>query len=193
MATEPDHVALRRESDRVRLDLSLDTVLGLLGEVHLVGSAALGLMVRRDLDLTVVCERLDVATLFDAARPLIAHPHVRRLSFVNDTGAWNVDPDYPDGLYWGIDYRVDDRAWNIDIWFVDDPDRQPDLRHVREIPAKLTDETRSAILTIKQACQAEPHQRVRSHDIYVAVLDHGIRTPEDFDQHRSAGATPETA
>jgi hypothetical protein len=183
--TEPDHVTLRREADRVRLDLTLDSVLGRLGEVHLVGSAALDLMVRRDLDLTVICDRLDVVTLFDAARPLAAHPNVRRLSFVNDTGPWNVDPSYPDGIYWGIDCRVDGRAWNIDIWFVDEPDRQPDLRHVRELPARLTDETRSAILAIKRACHAEPHERVPSHEIYTAVLDRGIRTPDDFDRYRA--------
>jgi hypothetical protein len=29
----------------------------------------------------------------------------------------------------------------VDIWFVDDPDRQPDLAHARDLPKRLTAET----------------------------------------------------
>ena len=52
----------------VRADLALDDVLGALGEPHLVGSAALGLMVWPDLDITVVCDALDVAGARTARR-----------------------------------------------------------------------------------------------------------------------------
>ena len=80
---------LQREADRVRIDLELDRLCTSLGEVHLVGSAALGLMVRRDLDITVVCPTLDVAALFDIGGDLARHPRVRQLQFRNDTGGWN--------------------------------------------------------------------------------------------------------
>ena len=127
----------------MRADLALDDVLAALGEPHLVGSAALGLMVWPDLDVTVVCDSLDVAALHVAAADLVRHPRVRQLTFRNDAGPWNTQPDtYPDGIYWGIDYRDGRRTWNIDIWFVVDADRQPDLRHVRDLPARLTPETR---------------------------------------------------
>jgi hypothetical protein len=50
---------------------------------------------------------------------------------------------------------------------VDDPDRQPDLAHVRDLPKRLTAETRAAILVVKEAWAGRPEYRrdVRSWDI----------------------------
>ena len=179
----PDELAAA--AAEVRADLALDEVLGAIGEPHLVGSAALGLMVWPDLDMTVVCGDLDVGALYLAATDLVVHPRVRQLTFRNDSGTWLTDPErYPDGVYWGIDYRDGARNWNVDIWFVTDADRQPDLRHVRELGARLTPETRGAILAIKRAWVDRPEYRrsVTSFDIYSAVLDRGVRTPEEFEQ-----------
>jgi hypothetical protein len=180
---------LAAAADEVRADLALDDVLAALGAPHLVGSAALGLMVWPDLDVTVVCDTLDVAALHAAAGDLVRHPRVRQLTFRNDTGPWNTQPDrYPDGVYWGIDYRDGRRTWNIDVWFVVDADRQPDLRHVRDLPARLTPATRDAILAIKRAWVGRPEygRAVTSYDIYTGVLDRGIRTPEEFARSRRA-------
>ena len=176
---------LAAAADAVRADLALDDVLALLGEPHLVGSAALGLMVWPDLDITVVCDTLDIAALCRVAVDLVSHPRVRQLTFRNDSGPWNTHPEsYPDGVYWGIDYRDGHRSWKIDVWFVADADRQPDLRHIREFGPRLTPETRSAILDIKQAWVKRPEygDSVRSVDIYTAVLDRGVRTPEEFER-----------
>ena len=104
MVSTPEELA--EAAAVVRADLELDDVLGALGEPHLVGSAALGLMVWPDLDMTVVCDALDVAALHRAAVDLVSHPRVRQLTFRNDSGTWNSHPEkYPDGVYWGIDYR----------------------------------------------------------------------------------------
>lgn len=181
--------ALAAAAATVRADLVLDDVLAALGEPHLVGSAALGLMVRPDLDITVVCDALDVAALCRAAANLVSHPRVRQLTIRNDSGHWNGEPEkYPDGVYWGIDYRDGSRNWNLDIWFVVDADRQPDLRHVRQLARRLTPETRSAILDIKRAWVERPEYggAVTSFDIYTAVLDRGIRTPDEFERSLQA-------
>lgn len=185
-ALERRQVDLQREADTVSADLDLFALLGRVGTPVQVGSVALGLMVWRDLDITVICDALDVDAVFGLGRELAAHPSVRQLQFRNDTGRWNRDAAYPDGLYWGIDYRTaggDD--WKVDIWFVDEPDRQPDLAHVESLPRRLTDETRRAILRIKDAWVRLPAYRssVRSVDIYEAVLDHAVRTPREFQDH----------
>jgi hypothetical protein len=39
---------------------------------------------------------------------LATHPRIRQVVSRNDTGKWNTDPAYPDGLYLGLSYR--DRA-----------------------------------------------------------------------------------
>jgi hypothetical protein len=175
---------LQAEAATVRQDLGLDQRLSTLGEVVPVGSAALGLMVWRDLDLTVVCRRLDAGAVAGAGASLVGHPRVREVRFIDDTGDWNTDPTYPDGLYLGLQCRsLAGEMWKVDIWFVDDPNRQPDLAHARDLPRRLTAETRVAILGVKDAWAGRPEYRreVRSWDIYTAVLDHGVRTPAQFE------------
>ncbi|MDX6205545.1 MAG: hypothetical protein QOF39_1602 [Frankiales bacterium] len=176
--------ALQREADEVVLDLGLDPLLGELGKPVRVGSSALGLMSWRDLDVTVVCPSLSTGRVLAVVPRLAAHPRVRELTFRNDTGVWNTDPAYPDGLYLGLGYRTAaGAAWNVDLWFVDEPDRQPDLDHLRVLPPRLTDAARLTILAIKQAWA---HQAgYRSIDVYTAVLDDGVQTPEDFETWRA--------
>ncbi|MEO6571860.1 MAG: hypothetical protein ABIO83_09970 [Ilumatobacteraceae bacterium] len=190
MHLDPD---LEADAEVVRADLGLDSLLGLIGESHVVGSAALGLMVWPDIDITVVCDELVPVELYRAAESLVAHPRVRQITIRNDAGPWNNDPDtYPDGIYWGIDYRNERRNWNLDIWFVTDAERQPDLRHLRELGPRITDETRTAILEIKHAWFGRPEYgtTVTSFGIYTAVLDDGVRSPAEFDQHLRRRTAP---
>ncbi|MFE6667330.1 hypothetical protein ACFVFH_27670 [Streptomyces sp. NPDC057697] len=184
--------ALRTAADAVGADLRLDERLSTVGRPVRVGSYALGLMVRRDLDVTVICPKLDPQTLEAVAgigARLAQHQRVRQVRFRDDTGAWNTDPEYPDGLYLGVDCRSvrGHEEWNLDIWFVDEPDRQPDLAHLRTLPPRLTPDTRAAILGIKQswADRAEYGSAVKSVDVYRAVLNDGVRTPQQFDEWRS--------
>jgi hypothetical protein len=74
------------------------------------------------------------------------------------------------------------RAWKLDLWFVDDPARQPDLAHLRTLPGRLTDDARLAILRIKTLWSTRPEygKSVRSWDIYTAVLDHQVHDAEEF-------------
>jgi hypothetical protein len=180
---------LQAEAGTVSSDLRLDELLPAVGDPVLVGSAALGLMVRRDLDITVVCGALDAATVEAVAQmgaSFAVHPHVRQVQFRDDTGRWNTDPTtYPDGVYLGLRYRAPQgHDWTLDIWFVDEPERQPDLAHVRAMPARLTPDARTAILQIKDVWADRPEygSSVRSYDVYRSVLDDGVRTPEQFDE-----------
>ncbi|MFF8955649.1 hypothetical protein [Streptomyces sp. NPDC014894] len=177
---------LQREADAVADDLGLARLLPPHGRVVRVGSAALGLMVAADLDLTVVCPRLDESvkrSVTAVGATLGVHERVRQVTFRDDTGEWNTDPAYPDGLYLNVAYRAaGGQDWTLDIWFVDEPDRQPDLAHVRELPPRLTDAHRADILAIKQALSERPaDRRPPSYEVYRAVLDHGIGDPAAFD------------
>jgi hypothetical protein len=174
---------LQTEATSVRADLHLDEYLSAHGTVVPVGSAALGLTVWRDLDLTVICPTLDAERVAMTGARITAHRQVREVRFRNDTGDWNTDRTYPDGLYLGVQcHSTAGNTWSIDIWFVDEPDRQPDLAHVRELPQRLTEDARQAILLVKDAWAGRPEYRrqVTSWHIYTAVLDHGVRTPTEF-------------
>jgi hypothetical protein len=187
---------LQAEARAVSLDLLLDERLSALGTPTWVGSAALGLMVRRDLDITVTCPALGISVTEAVARlgaGLAVHPRVHQVEFRDDTGHWNNDPAYPDGLYLRVEYRSpngDD--WTLDLWFVDEPERQPDLADLRLMTPRLTPETRIAILQIKEAWadREEYGETVKSVDVYRSVLDDGVRTPEEFSRWCSTRRRP---
>jgi hypothetical protein len=176
--------ALQTEAEGVRAQLGLAQVLGAVGDPVPVGSAALGLMAWRDIDLTVVCPSLDQGPVIAVAAKLAVHPDVKSVEYRDDSGRWNRKPEkYPDGLYIGLQYHPAAQSeWKLDLWFVDDPARQPDLAHLRTLPERLTDDVRLAILRIKTMWSARPQYgvSVRSWDIYTAVLDHGVRDTDEF-------------
>jgi hypothetical protein len=130
----------------------------------------------------VICPKLDAEAVARTGAELAGHPRVREVRFIDDTGDWNTDPTYPDGLYLGLQCRSPvGEVWKVDIWFVADPDRQPDLTHARDLPRRLTAETRAAILVVKDAWAGRPEygRDVRSWDIYTAVVDHGCGLPRN--------------
>ncbi|MGW9116887.1 hypothetical protein ACWGRV_09630 [Streptomyces sp. NPDC055663] len=56
----------------------------------------------------MICPRLGPRALEAVAgigARLTRHPRVRQVRFRNDTGGWNTDPGYPDGLHLGVDCR----------------------------------------------------------------------------------------
>lgn len=186
--------ALQTESNAVVDALGLNQSLAAVGEPVRVGGSALGLLVKRDIDITVVCPDLGKAVheaVVGIGAELARHHRVERVLFRNDTGDWNTDADYPDGFYLGVGCRSaagDD--WNLDIWFVDEPERQPDLQHIRSMPARLSPEIRTAIIEIKKAYLGRPEygKSVNGFEIYRAVVDGGVRTPEEFELHRGEGS-----
>ena len=146
----------------------------------------MGLMVRRDVDITIVCPELD-ATLLEAftgvaARLMRNTAAVESVRFRNDSDTWNKEPErYPDGLYLGLTVRAASKAlWTFDIWAVDQPARQPDLAHLETLLPRLTDAHRRTILAIKHVLAQRP-QHPPSALVYEAVVDDGIRTLEEFD------------
>ena len=183
-------IQLQAEADEVFRALLLDELLGSIGQPYRVGSSAMGLMVRRDIDITVVCPSLDARALaaFAAigARLMQMPAIVGSVRFRNDTGAWNLEPEkYPDGLYLGLTVRAANGSiWTLDIWLVDQPERQPDLAHLETLLPRLTDAHRMTILRIKQVLAARPKdsESVPSALVYEAVVDHGIQTIEQFDR-----------
>ena len=174
--------ALQAAADDVVADLGLMRILEAIGQPIRTGSAALGLRVACDIDMTTLCPSLDATAIFTAATPLAGHPRVQRMLFRNDTGRWNTDAAYPDGLYWMVQYVAADRIpWNLDLWFLREGTTQFDLEHVQTLPRRLTTETRATILRMKQALVEDPPaERIPSYAIYAAVLDDHVATLEDF-------------
>ena len=83
--------------------------------------------------------------------------------------------------------------WKIDVslWSPESPPGP--LAHAEELQRRLTDETRLAILWIKDAWHRSPSypDRVGGTDVYEAVLEHGVRTPEQFGRYLLRRGLPE--
>jgi hypothetical protein len=173
------------EAARVMDDLDVMALLARVGRPVHTGSSALGLLVGRDIDVTTLCPSLDLTPVFEVGHALATHRRVRRLTFRNDTGAWNTEPEYPDGLYWLVDYVAEDgEPWTLDLWLIPEGTTQYDLEHMRTLPARLDAPHRATILRIKEARQGRPElPRLPSYRIYEAVLDHGVRTPAEFEAY----------
>ena len=191
-----DQRLLQEEADRVVELLQLEALLSNIGKPIRVGSSAMGLMVRRDIDITVVCKDLSSEThaAFSqvGAKLMLMGRHVVSVRFRNDTGAWNADPaSYPDGLYLGVSARANDGIdWTLDIWAVDQPERQPDLNHLRTLLPRLDDDLRGTILLIKKALAAEKpdssERNIPSAYVYDAALEHGVGSVEQFKEWLAA-------
>jgi len=171
---------LRSEADRL-LSSGLREILADYGEVHIIGSYALRLMVWRDLDIHIVRTRIDKSSFFDLGARIASLLKPPRMHYRDETIA--ATPGLPNGLYWGV-YLGDERAgaWKIDIW-VSEPEVFETIRVYGErLGTRMSESARSIILQIKSACWRHPEYRrgFSSSDIYAAVLDYDVVDIESF-------------
>lgn len=184
---------LQDESQRVLEELNLLTLLSQAGVVRQVGSSVLGLMVWRDIDLAVSSPGLDSECVWETMQPLCTHPQVRRIRYLNESGSYNpTDLLIDERYYFGVYYdTATGHEWKIDVSFWLVPGIHPELVH-EAVEQQLTPETRLAILWIKDVWYQLPTYRneVYSTDIYDAVLQHGVRTPGEFDNYLAERGKP---
>ncbi len=176
-------VLFEHEAKRRRNGLEILAELDLLnrwkpfGEPVLVGALSYGLAVAPDIDLEIYCpDDPRIEDGFEVLRACALNPHVRAARFGNHL-------DEPDqGYYWQLRYRADDGTlWKVDMWSVRHDHPGPTSRDMVEpMNRTLTDETRAAILTIKEAVLAQPVLNCPSIHIYQAVLQAGVRTLPEF-------------
>lgn len=166
-------------------ELDLQATLADVGTVLLAGSYVSGLMSWPDLDV-MVCAGREFASS-DVLRLLqrfVERPGVVGFDYRDECG-----PRSPTGTERDERYHVvinlarDDRRWRIDltIW-LNDP--HPNITAWHEaLRNTVTAEQRSAILWIKDVWHRLPSypDRVGGWEIYHAVLDDGIRSPQQFD------------
>ena len=141
------------------------------------GSYKYGLMCWRDLDVYVFDPKQDLRKCFDVGYEVTQRLSAKKSRFTNNVGS------EPNGFYWGIKLG-DERqgAWKIDLWFLDERGFVNHKKYCTDLIARLTPETRSAILEIKEAYwqRREYRDTITSDMIYRAVLNKGVRTVSEF-------------
>jgi len=178
--------ALQAEASRVIDELDLMRALARGGHPEQIGSSVSGLMVWRDLDVAVVSPGLAVDRAWDIMRPIITRPSITRVSYSNESGHLNSSGrPHDDRHYFVIHHETASRDdWKIDItcWLTEGPREQ----RARALAlSRLPREMRVCILWLKDIWHRLPSYpyQVGGTDIYDAVLEHGVRTPDEFDAY----------
>ena len=171
--------ALQEEALRFASELGIAESLGRLGRVIPVGSVVTGLMVWRDVDFTVDAPGVAAAEVWDAVSPLLAR--CQSLNYTDETGD-RVAETAPYERHYFV-FRIDGWKLDVTVWTSGAPEGVE--RYQRELPERLDGETRLAILRLKDAWHTRPEypEVVGGFEIYEAVLVHGVRTPEQLEQH----------
>jgi hypothetical protein len=174
---------LRAEADAL-LASGLRAALESYGEIHVVGSYALQLMVWRDLDIHIVRPDLQPRPFFELGGKLAQLLKPAKMHYRDELVMQT--PDLPSGLYWGI-YLGDERedAWKIDIWATDEEGFKSATRHDAWLRPALTDDVRTRILRVKSAVWQDPRYRksFSSLDVYRAVIENGVGDVEAFHRY----------
>ena len=186
--------ALQAEAQQLIVHLDLFSILSHAGKPEHIGSSVSGLMVWRDLDFNVLCPHRSLRTVFETMQPLLTNPRVIKLHYSNESEGHAPAELHGDERYYFVTYYETEAGhqWKIDIsfWLSDEPRTQ--LAHLEYLSQHLTEETRLAILWIKDIWQHLPSYpyQIGGTDMYDAVLEHGVRTPSQFKAYLLARGLP---
>lgn len=167
----------RQQAQAILDDLCLLEKWRRFGRPVLVGAVSFDLAVAPDIDMEVYCPELRIEHGFQVLAECALNPRVTAAQFLNALSS----PDK--ALYWQLRYRTDDVEWKIDMWSAPrDYDLPRGENFVQPMKESLTDETRRAILALKEARAEGRLPTLLSIDLYRAVLDGGVRTVSEM-QH----------
>lgn len=172
-------------------DLALVDNLENAGDVYFVGGLALNLMIKRDIDLIILMDKLCKEEVYNSVDILKRHPRISAMVFrsrLAESDVLNrrfyVHAGYVDkqNNSWTIDLAF----WHKDSW---DPGKTRDLcTRLNYLKNNITPKMRAAILNIKfqlQALQKEGRQNtITGNMIYDAVLHHHVNDLKQFLAHR---------
>jgi hypothetical protein len=175
---------LQAEAHAVLAHLDLPAHLGRLGPFEHIGSSASGLLVYRDLDVCVRGTDPTTAEVFEALHPVITHRGIHEVVYRDETGPRSPTGRASDQRHYAV-LRYQHRTghlWKIDITVWINPMARPHLTEVERLKREATGAKRDAILWIKDVWhqRAEYGDTIGGTDIYTAVLDDGVRTPDGF-------------
>lgn len=177
--------ALQAEASEVLASLDLATTLADAGPVLLTGSYVSGLMCWPDLDVMVhVGAGFTPRDVLRSLQRIVDHPGVVGFAYRDERG-----PRSPTGTTRDERYHVpialsrNDRTWQIDLTlWLNDPHANLTAWH-ESLRERITVEQRGAVLRIKDVWHRLPSypDQISGMQIYTAVLDDGVRTPQQFD------------
>ncbi len=173
-------VSLRNEADAMLKQTGLGGIITKAG-YHPVGSYVMQTMVWRDLDFEREIDDPTWEEHWRLGKELADNGHVWKFSGVD--AYRDLRNPGEKGFYWGVqfDYPHGGPIWKIDLWSA----RRGEFESLDKRAlwmSRLTEESRSNILEIKNAIWEHPDYRktLLSVHVYEAVLENGIQGIESF-------------
>lgn len=149
-------------------------------EINLVGSLNMGLFMKhRDVDFHIYTPTLDIANSFKAMAKLAENPSVKKIEYTNliDTEECCIE--------WHAWYLSrENELWQLDMIHILKGSRYDGYfeRMAERIKAVLTDETKNAILKLKN--ETPETEKIMGIEYYQAVIRDGVRSYPEFTEWR---------
>ena len=177
------HQALSDELQALLIQDGLLAVIQKFGLAAVGGSAALGLLVRRDVDVSVrLKDDMDTATFFAIGAAITKQFLVQKASYSNHfIRNW---PGFDHGLYWGIQLKHQGVVWKLDLWGYGAAQFDAHRRRHVLLSQDLGKLERAAILRLKDDLHDGEGYRYRATgpDLYTAMIAGGVRDAAQFEQ-----------
>ena len=164
---------IKEQADAIIQDRGLHSMLTRFGDAHYTGSYTLDLMLKKDLDISLVSPELSLKSFFELGHELaiLLRPH--SIHYRN-TRIKPIAFRPPEALYWAIVFE----DWNIDLWVVPESYYRESERYISDIKEALTQERRKCILNIKSLALQDGiyGKTFGSRELYQAVCFENINS-----------------
>lgn len=168
----------KETADYLLHDCGLLAELTKYGKVHPIGSYRMDMMAWNDLDLDVENDGMSLEKLH------------RLTSFILEKfqPVWyeakeEIAPDGKTVWFHGFETMITGQLWNVDIWFFDKKKIEAATDYCDSIVRQTTPEQKRQIVAIKEELIRRGMYSFETYcsiDVYRAVTELGITTPEQF-------------
>jgi hypothetical protein len=176
--------ALQAEAREVLAELSLATLFADIGPLLVTGSFVSALMCWREIDVMVLAGGdFSPQDVLGLAQRIVGQAAVTSLEYHDERGPRCLTGQIRDERY-HVPFTVEraGQSWRIDLtlWLHDA--HLNVTRWHEELRERITAGERSAVLRIKDVWHRRPDypDQVGGLDIYTAVINDGVHTPEQF-------------
>jgi hypothetical protein len=176
--------ALQAEAQQVLAELSLATLFADVGPLLLAGSFVSGLMCWPEIDVMVLAGGdFSPQDVLGLAQRIVGQAAVTSLEYHDERGPRCPTAQVRDERY-HVPFTVEraGQSWRIDLTLWLNDAHLNVTRWHEELRERITPGQRSAVLRIKDVWHRRPDypDQVGGLDIYTAVIDDGVRTPDQF-------------
>lgn len=174
-------MTIYEEADRLLYEYGLMDLIKKHGRVFVVGSYQMQVMSWNDLDFY-----MDRADLNDKNYYSLVTDIIREMMPIRFDGHLDMDKK---AAFLGVETRISGKRWNLDIWWKERSEIEEALSRARNMAVCMAErpELKRAVMEIKQELIArrlygfdKGKKHYHSQEIYEAVFEEGILTPDQF-------------